>query len=782
MCNIQPLLDFGVFGTDVRGDQFKVNKFCFEVQNPFEQYCLVPPTSRLELTNTCTPYLSNPLDSTYIFARIVAGRVRTLRDLPVLFASFPKNTSTQMWLATNVTNANDNFARVPAGYTRLAVSAIANHVLLLLAPLANNNLQVYALDEFGFFRPQGDLLQTTSDDVYQNLYVSQDGTQQFALLNQSVYQRQIEGGWTALGINLIRDIILAAADVIYVGANTIFFNGLDSFINFEGLIMFACPTQDRTHLIVGIFATAITTTIHLIEIATRFDIKQWLLNAGFPPSVTTLYSAIGTSSNASLTSPVFFTVTQGSSLVGVTLPVIGNLATFIIVPNQNVVRFYNNVAWVSNNAGNSVLNIVGGGPQIPMPLGATTQSVIAASQDGQDIWVFVDGRFYRVTGKTGPFLEQKDVYMNYNARLNDTSEPNMFPIADSLWYLGSVFLNVPYPIAEGTIIGISRHMRYRWLFGTTTISETEFPYTMSFLERINDFYLLTTMDNVVLYEDARVVVQREDSFWFWQNECSDHCSDPATFHNWISREQPLCTTNGLYIMFLEGNTVFVSYNVFNSAQFAKWCKQSDLEYMARGLQAQREFCFANLKVGNSFFDPRCSCVGGAQLFNELYPGLAMDSQTNGRLISHLPCLLTDCGNAFLQGVEESNVYNYTNEQCLQSDLVICSDVLVAKGSLDISRLTIAQNCGSNPSACLNSNECPIGSICVSGQCVLECTNDNQCTQVLSDPFAICNNGACLFSKNNNNNTTWMIITLIIILFLAIFFILLLVMFVPKSKQ
>src|SRR5438034_3414138 len=147
MCDIEPLIEFNVFATNPNNEKFTLSQTCQNVHTPFEQYCLIPPITRLQATSTCNSDLLDPLNADFIFPQIMEGKVRTLEDLPVLYVSFPVQTgdqATHVWIRDDETlkpNEIFNFASFlyngfrpvsPAPFvTRMAVSAVEFQKFLL---------------------------------------------------------------------------------------------------------------------------------------------------------------------------------------------------------------------------------------------------------------------------------------------------------------------------------------------------------------------------------------------------------------------------------------------------------------------------------------------------------------------------------------------------------------------------------------------------------------------------------------------------------------------------
>jgi len=777
MCDIQPLINFDVFATQPRNDDFKFNNTCQTVSSPFEQYCLIPPSSRLEATNTCRPFLEDTHANDFIFPHIINGQIKTLEDLPPLFISFPQTESKETWISEPDIKANDAFTK-PLGVSRIAISNTGPQ-MLCLASIGNNTLQLYQLDAFGFFRAQrsdtGNLLTTPTSDTRCNVFVNGDGSLLFALLSGNLYQ-YVSATWTLVKTTVL-DLWFTPNAIVYVLQTSLFFDygsSSTASLPFPLGILWTCLTQDRNFIIVATNLSAFQIVIQVIDITTRSVLDTWTMNAVF----NTVSFAICLTQTFTNTTTLELFVTQDNNTLDVTLVPSLPTAQVTVIVNQFIARFYNNIAWIINNQ----LFIVN---QLPIALapGMDANTALAPTQSANEVFAFAsDGTLQRLSQQQLPWTNNFDLYMEFGNRLNDTQSTPSQPIA--LWYMGSVFVTIPTIDAPlPFVLGISRHNRYRWVLQSVVVDFL--PHAVSQMQHINDFYLLTTGEDVRFYEDANIVVQDEHGAVIWESNTRDRFGDSGTYQNWIARSHPLSTGNGLYLCFVNAqqNRVVIAYNVFNSPQFANWCRQ-DTEYITRALNAQREFCFRNLHVDDLFFDPRCACVGGTQLFQELFPGVAFDTQTTGRLVAALPCLSSECGTAFLEGPENTNVYDYVHKQCEQ-DVVICSDILSASADLNIRNYQVNQYCGSNPNTCLQNEQCPIGSQCINGQCVLSCTSDLRCREALKDPFALCVSGACVFAEekaSQQKKQNWQIVALVILILVLIMFIVLMVVFIPKKRK
>jgi len=169
MCNIAPLLLFDTFSTG--GEDFTVNKQCGQLVNPFNQYCLPPPASRLATTSTCTSTLNNPAIQ-FLFQDVVAGNIKTLQDLPIVFESFPDiQDTTSTWVDHTADTPNrccesgliggyNGFRPVPPrrGFRNKREVAIDNNTtqLLLFATRMVRTPAVAAPGRAGFRRGRGE--------------------------------------------------------------------------------------------------------------------------------------------------------------------------------------------------------------------------------------------------------------------------------------------------------------------------------------------------------------------------------------------------------------------------------------------------------------------------------------------------------------------------------------------------------------------------------------------------------------------------------------------------
>ncbi len=803
MCDIQNLLNFGVYGTEGTQEQntsFVLNRTCSQIAEPFEQYCLIPPITRLEGTCLLLDDGNAPIS---LFQRIFNGQIRTLPDLPNIFQSFPDVGSSLLWIPLDPLIVKPNevfeggtyngFRQLPNTITRLVVSGIASHQMLgfLGAGEDGELLQFYKMDDLGFLRHQvsteGKFLETTTTDLFHNCFVNNDGSKMFTILNQICYTFDVgPNAWRQLDLsNQVRNVLLHNNDVVIISQTNVFFVEPTHVELTFPFIFWSCWTQDYRHIVVATFFNATTQLIYVINIDTGLFVMFWNLTQTL--SITTPYVTACTLPVFNGIDPIFVRVTGGGIPANAQLirlqPFVPSATTTpenLLTPRIFGDYYVDNNGIITDNTDGHIIPTFG-----PPGLLDPITTVLAPSPDGTDIWFVLNGILWNVHNESS-FNIPPNIYLAFDVVVNDEYA---LPPPTEVWYLGRTFYTIPQNPPIPGVFRNSRHNHYRLFFDAVVTSPTHFPHVTSHVERANEFYLLTNFTTKV-YEDANITVENHLDEVIWETNTHDQASDPTKFHTWISRLLPLSTTNGLYLVYFTPDVgIRLVYNVYNAPSFAKFCMQ-DIEFRARAMEQQRDFCFANLRVDPGtmpiFADSRCGCVGGTRLFEAVFPALTqLHSQTTGRMIADLPCLLTSCGDSFVDGPELSNTYNYVSEHCAQ-DINICTEIisLGANSNLSLNNLQLQQYCGADPQACLNNAACPIGSICVDGTCVLSCTSDAFCKTSMRNPVAVCtSSGRCEFPPDENaaqKNQTWLIVTIVCVILALVFLLIILGLFVKKK--
>ena len=795
MCDIDVLLNFGVFGTKSKdGDTFVPNRVCENNTDPYEQFCLIPPVARM--TTTCNTFTNEKADAPdSLFQRVLDSRVRNLSQLPRVFESFPEDlSSANTWTPLTLTSEDLQFMSVITNTSPFA--AINAKKLICLAPLTVGTtpdiLQLYVLDSFGFLRPQidtnRDLMQTnTTTDKTCRCFLTESG-EAYALLNSLLFHQIENGTWEMIVTpKSVQDVLVSNSDVVIaVMLDGFFFVQSSTTITVTNTILWSCFTGDFQSIVFGVLTGALTMLIQIISIADEILTNvQWFATLGIPTepfrwtaclqqTILPLRVLLG----SGLTRPVLLVTLQG-----ITATVQNTVMNGI--PRIFGIYCVNGLGLIQNLRTNFVLTH-------PEQIGALSRvQELFVSSDNSTIWLFVGDILWRVQNETHWEQVSSHIYSDIGVIVNDELKQDE-GITFLAWYNGQsqkkLSRNLQTP---GAVLAQSRHNHYRSVITHHDTETYVFPFVVTSIERANEFLMFNTLA-VKLYEDGNIVIETKTSgIKIWESNTHDQSSDASGFKFWTSPDLPLSTTNGLYILFSNAGTqtIRLVYNVFNNPRFALFCRESQ-EYAARALIAQADFCFGNLRIDDQkdgtaalFADQRCACVGGRRLLENSFPASSQfHSQTTGRLIANLPCLLSQCGASFLHGPEVTNVYDYVSATC-KTDVTVCSDIIEigANGKFDLTVFQMQQNCGTDPTACLRNEECPVGSVCVDGRCVLACTSDVQCRTQLQNLISVCDaaTGRCLFPIKSSvvrANSIWRIVTfvcigltiLLLVLFLAVF--------------
>ena len=886
-CDIDPLLTFNVFGSSIIVDDneettFHLNESCSQIVDPFSQYCLIPPSSRLEATQTCSTIEQQRLNPNYIFSRITQGLIQTLPDLPILYVSFPEEKGDQ---ASNIWIRNDelyppnrviDFSLMqyngfrPVGAANkirgLAVSDVRFGVFLMLFESFDdpNQLQLYKLDPFGFFRPQYDSEQRKLQVSYSSTSIFKPfvacnaaGTIQCALLAGIAFKFNFNTKyWDLLSEKTnLKNLIVYEDFIILTASDSIgFITPRVINVILTGDFVWQCLDRNGIYLFVGTVLN-LSNFVHVIDLST-----QVLTAVISIPLITTFspnrfYSAINVASDIEGTTIIYVTENNTTPLQQFTLIDFTSGTQTTIFPFRFVEEFYNNKVWFENNElhFNNQTTF------------ATTEGVNAfttfvtpntsLASNTNDTWAFAEGLLQRFRPNTfQSAVSQKNerdgrgvgsvggvggvgmgggmrgvgmggagnivrasnwtsnfnLYMPYEAHINDLSsvEGWHFPPSGSPpWYYGYTsirfvqeqFTNFPVEFAT------SRHNIYRWIVdGVTSENKTQFPHLNSYLTRINDYYLIQTVNlfKTNVSDDANVIITDQSDNIVFETNTHDQASNPFEKQIWKDFETPLITSNGLYIGYLNNqngtNQFVICYNVFNSYQFAQWCGSQGSEFRARALEQQRTFCYRNLQKKNTnldFVDARCACIPAQELFEDMFPGSFENNVglVSTRMVQNIPCLSQRCASVFLHGPESTNAFLYAASQCDRQNFNGCIGLVELQGKVNLPEYTILQNCGIG-FKCNTNKECPTNSICFNGDCVPACHSNPDCVLRLGDPLATCdaNTGICLYHITNTNEkikqqqdtakTTWIIIIIVCVILIIIFIVLTVAFVVDEPRK
>jgi hypothetical protein len=632
--------------------------------------------------------------------------------------------------------------------------------------------QLVMLDATGFFIPQykyslaqGRTLLVATTQILADVQVSFDGSVRVCSSESMLYQFDNVDSWVEVP-NSPEDVsafFLALDDesliVITTMSNSVCVPSLDLQVAISGTIHWACLTVDRLSLLVcatNVQGNVITRTIVVLDVTTLTQTAIFYFT--FPFNIFEFYSAV--CSADLLTIYVQKRQYQGAFFVTMTRTQFGNSYDYSLDTTSPTSRFFKNMAWVQGTDLRFVDDTI---TPIVVPAMSWT-SAFAMTKEGNAMTFSLSNpyQFYLFDKQTQTFTLQTYALVlgyyvldDYNTVVDGAANDYRF------WYYGMLTAALSKPPTIGQL-AVSRHSRGRLvLTSVTEATAIEFSHATVQYQTSNDYLILTTSSTIQLFENANLVaLNDQDPDFFFQTNTRDESSDKTSFQTWKNTTTTLVTRNGLYILFLDSvaNRVKIVYNVFNSAQLANWCKPNK-EYRARALQAQSDFCFGNLKTGVGLFaDSRCSCIGGSRLVKELFPNAFENEEApttttaeslQGKLASSFPCLITACGESFLEGPEVTNAYLFAAEQCRQ-DVVLCSSVIATNGAINFDNFSLQQNCGTRDGECNTNAECPMGFLCFNGMCVQQCTLNSVCQEALQDPLARCDlaRGICVFSNSN----------------------------------
>lgn len=809
-CNIQVLRDFDVYGSNAEPYQFQLNRVCSDYAQPFEQFCLIPPASRLAQTSTCVPTLFNTLDPSYIFPKMTQGLITSLKQMPNMYVSYLEQDSKEVWIRDDAAfpaNAILDYQSMvyngfrpvsrPAFVLGVAASLVANNKFLLLSdsPWFPDVLQLFAIDSFGLFRVQSNaagfplqMRYSLTSRVFPTLACNESGSIQCVSLNGVPYLLSDTNVWQEMRrTSIVYDMCVQDDMLVLFEQQAVdFLLPVETFLALQGDFVWQCLSLDRKLLFVCTVRSAQLVFIYTIRLQSRtiVTIAQCPTSSEFLRE--TRYTAINVVSQAS---SVDILVTRGTDYPVFAFHLFANFTTAtqtVPFPMRSIGAFYDNTVWFEDRKLHFSDSLVtyDTPPQMTAAMRMTATST--------DVWCFVNGLLYRFSRATKEWTNQFNLYMSHDARTNDNSNTVWHaPGIEPPWYYGYVEqdVNVPSPLVFPYQFAQSRHNLFRWMFDAVENGNgTQFSHLVTHLERVNDFLLLTSFD-ARMHEDGNMTAHFNND-QVWESNTHDQSGNIASFVSLGALvRRPVSTQNGIYVCHVfemqRARIAVVCFNAYNSSQFADWCQAQSPEFLTRALQQQGEFCFQNFAYVDEedqpqFADSRCECIPSRAMFQTLFPDAFANvtAYTATRTIQNIPCLSQKCANVFLLGAENTNVLNYASEQCKQN-LVVCADTLLTRGKLVMRSFTLNQDCGDG-NLCNTNAECPADSMCYNGTCVQKCTTDDTCKNNLQDLTASCDKatGRCLYGiKDENNDDTsaqwvWFVVGAVAFIVILVFVILL----------
>ncbi len=808
MCDISSLLAFEVFGTEnTEESSFLLYRSCEQVERPFNQYCLIPPISRM--TTSCNS-LDDFKSPESLFQRAITGKIQSLRQLPNIFESWQSTSSQEPYIFLNV-QVKDYQRKVE----KVQAFAVFNQTCICIAPgPQQNSYQLLMLDNAGIFRSQrtttnNAIIQTEISNTRYGVYMNTDASKRYAILNGTLYLQRNDGRWTIIVENNACNVLMHTNTTILVTKKQVIFVEplLNSLVkDFEQDIIWSCLTKDSMHAVLGCFVNATTTKIEILEIMSG-EIVQSFIAPGFNLNTSTLFSACMSDIVFDGQTPLSLVLTDGGVNGVQHISMFPQTSTTSVAYSQNRIlefqsQFFINTEGRIQNIRNSQVY-----SPSPMVLSQGTTEIFANFQ-GESVYILSSTGLLCELSTTNDSWKQQTkepLYFQYGALIEDEIEADAQILSTNMfvpWYNGQSSFTIAPTLTPSAFIGASRHNRYRYVVADiSTPTDFTFPLMTTRVERTNEFLFLMSPElyEVKLYDDANIMVvaNERNKRVVWSSNTHDKSNDSTSFKVWPSRQHALVTTNGLYVLYFDASkqTVKLAYNIFNNPRFTIFCKQS-AEYVVRALDAQSDFCFKNLRVDDQkdsktvveFADSRCACIGGQQLLENVFPAFAQKhSQTTGRLIANLPCLLSQCGASFLHGPELTNTYEHVSATC-KGDLVVCSDIIEIgeDSNFDLNAFQLQQNCGKDPTACVKNEECPRGFICLDGRCVASCTSNIVCQEKLGSMLAVCDpNGRCVFPilpKVVTAISIWRIVVVVCVALIVLFVILLLAIFIKDKTK
>ena len=547
MCDFSPLLLFDVYSTGA--SDFFVNKTCLQISNPFNQYCLIAPASRLDGTTTCSQTLQNGL-ALFVFQDAISGRINLLRDLPIVFESFPDvKDSTSVW----IDHVNDVPNKVLPGFGRyngfkplpnrraVSIDNNTNTLLMFMTLDASLTFNLMRIDDVGLLRPQRDvvteefLVGSVSDTSLQT-FVSGDNSSRLAIINRILYQ-SIEtdklhfAKIAILAFLNIDDVLINRSNLIVARVGAIlYFVEMPSqtvhIVQFGSELVFVVPTQNTNHLLMCVQLDQTPNSdfyVLVIDVLTRQVVKQWLIDnftlANLPSPSTPIPLDVlcdGNWVNTSSFLTIYMVPQPDDPCWIVVLSGLAPIASFNYnAGNARITRFIDNTAWTQVTIDAERLYVLSG--TVAFPVLGTGGPTLWATENHVRVWGLFGTALWSVNTTVLPLAwtpaaNPLHSAMQYNMNDEYDLAPS-FPDPE-LWWLGTKVVEQVPPavlLVPDFVLATSQHNRFRAVVtGIAPGSATTFPFVLTKLQRINNYHLLvdgnTNLSLPYFFENANLLV------------------------------------------------------------------------------------------------------------------------------------------------------------------------------------------------------------------------------------------------------------------------------------
>lgn len=431
---------------------------------------------------------------------------------------------------------------------------------------------------------------------------------------------------------------------------------------------------------------------------------------------------------------------------------------------------------------------------------------------GTDVWLIRNRRVYRLHNLKSQ--EWGNVWsINFtmlfaqHARVNDFGLPSLnkdvyVPAVASRWYMGTVTRaqepniggaakSLPFEVAR------SAHQTFRYVVTNVkrsagTDNLPTFPYAVGELQRANEYMLGTTAGTVSVDNDSNVTMQHGSQI-VWESNTHDRVSmQDGTVRVSNLRAEPfaIASNNGLYLLYKipQRNRLRLIFNPFNASRMTSWCAP-DADRFNQALQMQHNMCWKNLKIPNSdiFVDSRCTCIGGLELFEIIMPSVRLQANTlSAPFAEIMPCFATTCQLGTNGAFEtETNVSKFASSRCKNRTINICrTNEDIEYSDLTDGGFIVLNDCGDLRGSCSDKQPCDPGNMCVKGRCLMQCSSNKECQQMLGLSHSSCVKGLCssLVQPATFTLNWWVILTLVCVVVLIIMILIFVAMATKRKRQ
>lgn len=410
----------------------------------------------------------------------------------------------------------------------------------------------------------------------------------------------------------------------------------------------------------------------------------------------------------------------------------------------------------------------------------TSSYIWAISPDATDVWIFRDGKLFRLHTTNPPtygtaWTQTFNLYQADSTKVSDFGLPSVdksvWMPAATRWFLGTNTLDTPIPLQTAFPVEVARSphqsFRYEMQRPVQDTNPLTFLYAVCKLQRANELEL-AQHTVVTLQNNANVVMRTHptDTVPVWQNRLNDVDSPDPLVANVLNLLKPpfgVVSPNGQWWLYVSrGVKLRLVCNMYNGTRFGDWA-QDEPSRFDRAILMQQNLCWNAMKQDEAtnptgFIDPRCKCIGGDRLFQIVFPGAEQVPQ--GLLAPaevNLPCLTQGCTDSFSSDTIFTNVKRYYQDRCSGRSFALCQSALEIAANTKLVEVDFirTQNCTTSIFLqCDSDHQCGPGMTCFNARCTAACNTSVECHQFSGNTFTACVQGHCQQALNPKPASIW----------------------------